>query len=1216
MRKTPIMIKYSIYTQVIYILFKNIIDISKLLYKIIYYIHYERAFMNKKIIIYLVLLFFILNGIVYIVTEKSAAQRIQLVLDENVRTLKTHYELLLESQKNIAETVYQSTAAINRVIEIMTEAQNVTKEKKAILRVELQKLLNSKYDIIKQKHVLQYQFVFPNNESFLRMHKPEKFGDDLSDIRADFKYTNETQKPVRTFTQGRTTHAFRNTFPIFDKNNNYIGALEISFSSEYFQWYLNNVSHIHSHFVVRKDIFSAKTWERDDVVVKYSQSAENIDYMISLGGLHSKEKCIVENETKLATVREEIDTKMLQGNMFSTYSIHLEHVDVFSFLPIKDLDNKTVAWLVSYQTNSFILLTFKIMMVMRLVTLVFSLILIYFIVQLLRSKALLAKEHEETIDKNERMELALLGYSAGVYEWDMLDNTAYYSAQWMKMLGYKEDELPGLLSTWQKRVHPDDIEAVMVGVQRILDETGTVVETIHRLQHRDGKWIWILGRGLIEYDEKGKPIRMVGIHTDITEQKNIELKHTQQEQVIEQIHDSVIATDLDGIITSCNHGTEVLLDYKNDELIGKHITMLYLKEDFEALGKNIEILMQNEEHSSIVRLVKKSKKIVDINLSLSILKDEYGKPIGMVGYSQDITKRKKAEDELKEQHKYLQSIIDGVDDPIMVIKEDYTIELMNESLQLNVENTNIADPEHPKCYEISHHRSTPCDGFDHPCPLREVMESKQHTTVIHNHEGPGGDKRYVELSATPLFDKEKNCIGIIESARDITSHLEVQDELREQKNILHYQAHHDALTGLANRVLFNDRLEQAIEKAKRSKTNLALLFIDLDHFKEINDSLGHAVGDEILKDVTSRLRETIRDEDTLARLGGDEFTIILENLAQGQDASVLAQKILQVLSKPITIEDNELYISSSIGISLFPQDGASAANLLKYADSAMYKAKDSGRDNFQFYSAEMTELAFERVIMESALRAALVNEEFVVHFQPQVDAIENRLTGMEALVRWRHPTMGLVSPAKFIPLAEATGLIIEIDQYVMKTAMIQMTEWVNRGLCPGILYMNLAVKQLQKKDFVEMFKNLMKETQCRAECIGLEVTESQIMTNPEDAVIILKQISDIGIELAIDDFGTGYSSLSYLKKLPIDKLKIDQSFIRELPDDEEDAGITRAVIALAKSLNMKIIAEGVETVEQKEFLIENGCKDIQGYYYSKPVSAHEMEEILMNGLKV
>ena len=566
---------------------------------------------------------------------------------------------------------------------------------------------------------------------------------------------------------------------------------------------------------------------------------------------------------------------------------------------------------------------------------------------------------------------------------------------------------------------------------------------------------------------------------------------------------------------------------------------------------------------------------------------------------------------LKEHHEYLQSVINGVSDPIMVIREDYTVELMNDATKKILDTAHLADPANPKCYEISHHRSTPCDTEAHLCPLKEVLRQHKQVTVLHNHS-EGAISHFIELSASPLFDAEGVCIGIIESARDITAHLEAQDELREQKNFLHYQANHDALTGLANRILFDERLEKSIAFSKRNQTKMALLFIDLDHFKEINDSLGHKAGDQVLKIVTLRLEQTIRKEDTLARLGGDEFTVVMEGLKNAQDASVLAQKILQVLTEPIMVDETEIYIGCSIGISLYPDNGDTPQDLLKNADAAMYKAKNEGRNNFQYYSSEMTEQAFERVLMETKLRGGLKNEEFVVYFQPQIDGTNGLLTGMEALVRWQSPSMGLVSPAKFLPIAESTGLIVELDRFVMKSAMTQHAKWHKEGLNPGVLAMNLTVKQLQQKDFIEMLERLIKETQCSVEHIELEVTEDQIMTNPQEAIEILKRINALGVKLAVDDFGTGYSSLSYLKKLPISKLKIDQSFVRDLPDDEEDAAITKAIIALAHSLNLRVIAEGVETKEQKEFLIKNGCKNIQGYFYSKPIPANEMKTFLEN----
>jgi len=297
---------------------------------------------------------------------------------------------------------------------------------------------------------------------------------------------------------------------------------------------------------------------------------------------------------------------------------------------------------------------------------------------------------------------------------------------------------------------------------------------------------------------------------------------------------------------------------------------------------------------------------------------------------------------------------------------------------------------------------------------------------------------------------------------------------------------------------------------------------------------------------------------------------------------------------------------------VYPNDSISTEDLLKYADAAMYKAKEEGRNNFQFYSAEMTELAFERVSMETSLRGAFKNEELLVYYQLQVDGKDNSIIGMEALVRWVHPTMGIILPNKFIPLAEATGLIIRLDQIVMKIAMKQVSKWYKAGLNPGVLTLNLSVNQLKCKEYVTNLQNLMKETECKPEWIELEITENQLMTDPQEAIKTLKQINEIGIKLAVDDFGTGYSSLSYLKSLPIHKLKIDQSFILDIPNNEEDIAIVKTVIGLAKSLNLKIIAEGVETIEQKEFLVENGCSYIQGFLYSKPIPADEMETILID----
>ncbi len=477
-----------------------------------------------------------------------------------------------------------------------------------------------------------------------------------------------------------------------------------------------------------------------------------------------------------------------------------------------------------------------------------------------------------------------------------------------------------------------------------------------------------------------------------------------------------------------------------------------------------------------------------------------------------------------------------------------------------------------------------------------------------------GEKVYVDVTLTPIILKEKQVLHVV--SKNITQRVLHQEELLKKKDELDYQAHHDILTNLPNRLLFNESLKHAIDHAKRDEAKLAIFFIDLDKFKNINDSLGHQVGDKVLIEVAIRLQKSIREEDTLARIGGDEFTIFMQSLHKSEDASHLATKIINIFKEPMQIEGHELHVSTSIGISLFPDDAVEMHKLLMYADSAMYKAKESGRNSFEFYSSQMTEIAKERIAIESKLHRAIENEEFVVYYQPQIDASENKMIGMEALVRWQDPQEGLISPCRFIPIAEENGLIIPIDLWVMKTAMTQLVTWYKEGLNPGVLALNLSLKQLHQKDFIFRLKSLLEGTGCKPEWLELEVTESSIMLHPEESITLLQEISEMGIELAVDDFGTGYSSLSYLKCLPLDKLKIDKSFIDDLPDKEEDIGISKAIIALAKSLKLHVIAEGVETQEQLDFLLENGCKNIQGYLFSAPIDSTAMKEYLEDKIDI
>ena len=495
--------------------------------------------------------------------------------------------------------------------------------------------------------------------------------------------------------------------------------------------------------------------------------------------------------------------------------------------------------------------------------------------------------------------------------------------------------------------------------------------------------------------------------------------------------------------------------------------------------------------------------------------------------------------------------------------------------------------------------------------LMQAAKKGKTTTVEAPRIRKDGEKIFISLTVSPLRDKYGKVTHIIGYAQDITQKKLAFETIQKQQEELYHQANYDYLTNLPNRLLFEDRFKHALKTAGRTESKVALLFLDLDNFKEINDSLGHKVGDEVLKVVAKQLKSIIREGDTLSRLGGDEFVVIAEDLHHSQDAAVLAEKILESFVKPIVVNSElSLYISFSIGISIYPDDGESSSDLLKNADAAMYKAKSEGKNIVEFYRSELTQKAIERVLLETNMRDGLKNEEFLVYFQPQIDARDGRQVGMEALVRWQHPSMGTIAPTHFIPLAESSGFIVELDRYMMKKAMAHLKEWYDEGLNPGLLSLNLSIRHLQNEDFLTFFTKAVESSGCQYKWLGLEVTESQLMKNPQKSISILQKLSDLGVTISIDDFGTGYSSLSYLKRLPIDKLKIDRSFILEVPQNKEDAAIVKAVIALAKTLNLDLVAEGVEHEKQKEFLVQNNCFIIQGFYYSKAVDSCTMKERL------
>ena len=491
------------------------------------------------------------------------------------------------------------------------------------------------------------------------------------------------------------------------------------------------------------------------------------------------------------------------------------------------------------------------------------------------------------------------------------------------------------------------------------------------------------------------------------------------------------------------------------------------------------------------------------------------------------------------------------------------------------------------------HKNTHDGGF-----TGEVTNKRKNGEIFHSY-----------VSASVMHDATGRVVGVMGISRDIT-------ERKRAEEIIAHQAYHDVLTNLANRRLFVDRLTQALTRVPWHKRLVAVLFLDLDHFKSINDALGHSLGDLLLKAVAERLTACVREGDTVARLGGDEFAISLADVARASDIPRVAQKIIDALSKPYLLEGRQLFITTSIGISTSPDDAQDPETLLKHADIAMYRAKKHGRNNYQHYSPDMDAHAFERLAVETSLRHALEREEFFLAYQPQLDITTGRIIGCEALVRWQHPDLGIMPPGKFIPLAEESGLIVPLGEWVLRSACAQNKAWQAAGLPPIHVAVNVSPRQLRHENLVQTVDRALRETGLSPNYLELELTEN-IMQDPEGAMRLLAQLKSIGVHIAIDDFGTGYSSLNLLKRYPIHKLKIDQSFVRDITNNPHDRAIVTAIITLAHSLNLKAIAEGVETQEQMEYLRSLKCDEAQGYLLGRPMPAQDASKLLAQmGTKV
>ena len=673
------------------------------------------------------------------------------------------------------------------------------------------------------------------------------------------------------------------------------------------------------------------------------------------------------------------------------------------------------------------------------------------------------------------------------------------------------------------------------------------------------------------------------------------------QQLIEAVPQPIFFKDAEGHYLGVNAAWEKFFGIPRNQFIGKSVFDLY--PDDQALAnrhhaRDQELFGRPGSQSYEAAIVAADGNVHHTIYNKATFNKPEGSVAGLIGTITDVSELKEAEGALRKSEERFRDLTELSSDWYWEQDADFRFT----EISSNARKVGLDAEENlgKTLWEVERERMTEEEWQSQ----KQLMEAHQpFQSLVYRRSDANGNLHTISLSGRPIFDEEGRFTGYRGTGTDITEQKKVEDQIR-------HMAHHDALTGLPNRVLLHDRIGRVIAQARRDGKVAALLFIDLDRFKNVNDSLGHQVGDGLLRTVAERLIACVRGTDTVARMGGDEFVVVLAELKQAEDAGQMAQKILAALPQPINIDGHELRVTTSVGICTYPHDGEDVETLMRNADAAMYHAKETGRNNFQFFTRQMNIAANQRLLLEKDLRLALEREEFTLYYQPQLDLATGGIVGFEALIRWPHPQRGMVAPSQFIPVAEETGLIAPIGEWVLRRACMQTRRWQTLGYPRLQVSVNCSAQQFRREGLVDMVECCLRETGLPASSLELELTESIIVEHTEHVSANFKALDEIGVKLSIDDFGTGYSSLGYLKRFPIHELKIDQSFVRDISADPGDAAIISAIIAMAHGLGLRVVAEGVETAEQLAFLKKLGCDWAQGYHFSKPLPAEDIERLL------
>jgi diguanylate cyclase (GGDEF)-like protein/PAS domain S-box-containing protein len=802
----------------------------------------------------------------------------------------------------------------------------------------------------------------------------------------------------------------------------------------------------------------------------------------------------------------------------------------------------------------------------------------------------------------ERFSSLLEAIEEAYYEVDLAGNVLRCNAAFYRMLGYTEAELMGCNN---RRFQTEDgAEAVYKLFNQVYHSGVPLTGGDWELRRKDGATLLVEGSIHLVRDAKGKAIGFRGFQRNVTAQRQTERALRESEAkyrgILETIEDAYYEVDLTGAIVLCNGAFLRMLGYRMEEIVG----ISYRHLQTEQVAAKIYAIFNEVYRTGVAaqgvdwEMFRKDGVGVTGEGSVQLVRDLNGAPCGFRGILRDVTQRRQVEHALRESEARFRALTNLSTDWFWEQDANFRYTRMESRYERdgNTQGSFIGKRPWESALEIEGE-----GGWDAHRAL--LAAHRAFRDVVMHRLLPGGQAYYISVCGEPFFRPDGSFAGYRGVSRNIT------DQKLAEERIQHL-ATHDALTGLPNRATFSHLLAAAIRQAHQTSARFAVLFIDLDRFKFINDTLGHEAGDHLLKEVTGRFRRSLRGSDVIARLGGDEFVVLVRDLDSAEQATTVARKLLATAIKPTVLTGRECRVTASIGIAMYPHHGQDEQTLMKNADIAMYFAKEEGKNNFKFYSKEIKSLSLERLMLENHLRRALERDEFSLHYQPKLHLSHGHICGVEALLRWNNRELGAVPPNQFIALAEETGMIIQIGKWVLKTACEQNVVWQRAGLPPISMAVNLSVRQFADERLLDDIAAILEETGMAPQLLELEITEGMVINNPAHTARLLAAIKKMGVRLAIDDFGTGYSSLGQLKNFPIDTLKIDRSFIRDIAISPDDRAITQAIIAMGKTLRLAVVAEGVETQEQEVFLREHGCDEMQGFLFARPLPAPELAALL------